>query len=197
MNERLAAVALASQSPRRRELLQGIGLSVNVIRSHFDEQSMPWQGEPAALALDFARRKAAAAESVGPPIVIAADTIVAIDGELLGKPRDSREAAVMLQKLSGREHIVHTGFAVVDRASQRARDGVESTRVRFLPLTAAQIAGYVRSGDPLDKAGAYGIQGLGALLVAGIEGDFYSVMGLPLAHIGQALADLGYDLLAQ
>jgi len=193
----LSAVALASQSPRRRELLQGIGLAVTVIGSDFDEKAESWDRDPATLALDFARRKASAAQPGGPPIVIAADTIVEIDGQILGKPDDATHAAWMLRKLSGREHMVHTGFAVIDRAAQQQRNGVEATRVRFLPLSEAQIAGYVSTGDPLDKAGAYGIQGRGGLLVSSIDGDFYTVMGLPLARVGVALAQLGYDLMSQ
>jgi len=197
MSKRLTAVALASQSPRRCELLRGLGLEVTVVRSAFDEGSVPWDREPAALALDFARRKAAAAEGGGPTLVIAADTVVVIDDEVLGKPSDADQAVWMLRKLSGREHVVHTGFAVVDRAAQLQRDGVNSTRVRFLPLSESQIAGYVATGDPFDKAGAYGIQGRGALLVSSIDGDFYTVMGLPLARVGEALAQLDYDLFAQ
>ncbi|HLW37079.1 MAG TPA: Maf family protein [Candidatus Eremiobacteraceae bacterium] len=197
MNERLDAVALASLSPRRRDLLEGLGLQVTVIRSAFDEKAATWDGDPPELAAEFACRKAAAAENAGPSLVIAADTIVVIDGQLLGKPADPNQAARMLRTLSGREHTVYTGFCVVDRAKQQQRNGVESTSVRFLPLTDAQIASYVARGDPMDKAGAYGIQGRGGLMVSAITGDFFTVMGLPLARLGQALVQLGYDLLAQ
>ena len=126
---------------------------------------------------------------------MAADTIVVIDGVLLGKPGDETQARAMLRRLSGREHHVFTAFAVVDRATGGSVSGVESTAVRFMPLRDEDIAAYVATGDPLDKAGAYGIQGRGGLLVASISGDFYTVMGLPLARVGGALRELGYNVL--
>ncbi len=195
MSERVA-VALASQSPRRRQLLEGLGLAVQVVPSTFDERSAAWHGDPAELAQNFARRKADAAEQGGPALLIAADTIVVIGGEVLGKPVDPADARRMLRLLAGRTHTVHTGFCIVDRDSGRRVQGVESTDVRFLPLSDAQINGYVASGDPMDKAGAYGIQGRGGLLVERIDGDFYTVMGLPLARVGRALQAFGHDLLA-
>ncbi len=195
MTDRLTAVTLASASPRRLDLLRGLGLDVTVVRSAYVEDNTLASGaDPAALALTHAEGKAAAAERRGPPVVIAADTIVVIDGAVLGKPRDAGDARRMLALLSGREHRVHTGFAVTDRARMRSISGVETTCVRFLPLSDDRIDRYVSGAEPMDKAGAYGIQGQGALNVASVNGDFYAVMGLPLARLGLALAELGYEI---
>jgi nucleoside triphosphate pyrophosphatase len=194
----LREIALASQSPRRRLLLEGLGLHVAVVASAYAEEDNAPQGvSPRDVALAHAAGKAREAERSGPPVLVAADTIVVVDGELLGKPRGNDEAAAMLRRLSGREHVVHTGFVVLDRSQRRSVSGVESTTVRFARLRDEQIAAYVATGDPLDKAGAYGIQGLGGLFVSSISGDFYTVMGLPLARIGDALAELGYDVFAR
>jgi septum formation protein len=193
--EQLRAVTLASASPRRLDLLRGLGLEVTVVRSSYEEDNTlgPGMG-PAALAKCHAEGKAAAAQTHGPPLLVAADTVVDVDGVLLGKPRDAADARRMLALLSGREHQVHTGFAVVDRGRMRLYSGVESARVRFLPLSAARISSYVDGGEPMDKAGAYGIQGQGALNVASVNGDFYAVMGLPLARLGLVFAELGYEV---
>lgn len=195
MSERLRAVALASQSPRRKELLESLGLAVEIVPSAYVEQAHADPSDPATTTLRHALGKARQAAPGGPPVLVAADTIVVIDGDLIGKPRDEAQARAMLRRLSGREHRVFTGFAVIDRALGESVSGVESTAVRFMPLHDEEIAAYVATGDPLDKAGAYSIQGRGGLLVASITGDFYTVMGLPLARIGSALRDLGYNIL--
>jgi septum formation protein len=193
---RLRSVALASISPRRRQLLESLGLEVVLVPSAYDEREHDDAGaDPREMVLAHARGKAAQAASGGPPLLVAADTAVVIDGAVLGKPRDDAEAAAFLKRLAGRTHTVHTGFALVDRAGGRSADGVESSRVTFEPLADHEIARYVATGEPRDKAGAYGIQGRGALLVASIDGDFYTVMGLPLARLGRAFASLGYELL--
>jgi len=193
----LREVSLASQSPRRKQLLEGLGLRVVVVPSAYVEESNTFETlDGAEIALRHALGKAVQAAQNGPPILIAADTVVQIDGELLGKPRDAHEAAGMLRKLSGREHRVYTGFAVVDRAEKACESGVESTVVHFATLSDTDITAYVATGDPLDKAGAYGIQGRAGMLVSSIAGDFYTVMGLPLARVGTALRDLGYDVWA-
>ncbi|MBC5805210.1 MAG: septum formation protein Maf [Candidatus Eremiobacter antarcticus] len=193
---RLEAVSLASQSPRRKELLRALALRVVVIPSDFDEDRAEAAGEPEQLALTFACAKARMAKATGPAVVIAADTVVALDGQIFGKPKGTADAHAMLRALSGREHTVYTAFVVCDRGTGEERSGVESTRVQFSALSDTAITAYVASGDPLDKAGAYGIQGRGGLLVTSIVGDFYTVMGLPLARVGGALAELGYDLWA-
>lgn len=191
----LREVSLASQSPRRKQLLEGLGLRVVVVTSRYIEESNTHPVRDASeIALHRALGKAVGAAEDGPPVLIAADTIVHIDGELLGKPCDAQEAAAMLRKLSGREHRVYTGYAVIDRVTKVCESGVESTAVRFATLSDADIAAYVATGDPLDKAGAYGIQGRAAMLISSIAGDFYTVMGLPLARVGAALRNLGYDV---
>jgi septum formation protein len=195
MSERLRAVSLASRSPRRKQLLESLRLDVRLVASAYDEQAAGGSSNAKDLALAHALGKARLADDEGPPVLIAADTVVELGGELLGKPADASEARSMLRKLAGREHRVHTGFAIVDRGSGRRHEGVESTIVQFLPLDERVIAAYVATGDPMDKAGAYGIQGAGGLLVASIAGDFYTVMGLPLARVGAALRELGYALL--
>ena len=193
---RLQSVALASVSPRRRSLLETLGLEVVIVASSYDEREVAGRRiDPIELVQTHALGKALAAAPGGPPVLVAADTAVAIDGEVLGKPKDVRAARAMLARLAGRTHTVHTGFAVIDRRTQRRESGVESARVTFLPASDDEIARYVATGEPLDKAGAYGIQGRGALFVASIAGDFYTVMGLPLARLGRAFASLGYELL--
>jgi septum formation protein len=180
-------VVLASASPRRRELLTLLGLAFDVAPTDVDEA---WRdGEPpAAHAERLARAKAEAGRRPG-AVVVAADTIVVVDGDILGKPRDGADAAAMLARLSGREHVVHTAIAVA--WDGRMVSGVEATRVWFRRLDAATIAAYVATGEPLDKAGAYGIQGFGAVLVERIEGDYFTVMGLGLARLVDLFGALG------
>jgi septum formation protein len=195
MSKPLREVTLASVSPRRRQLLESLGLTVVVVKSDFQEPPYrPDMGDPKTYAQRAAEEKARRANAGGPPVLVAADTVVVVDESVLGKPASSDEAAAMLRRLSGRTHHVHSGFAVIDRATGRSECGVESADVTFAPLDDERITRYVMSGEPMDKAGAYGIQGLGALLVASIAGDFYTVMGLPLARVGQALTHLGYQL---
>ena len=188
----LREIVLASASPRRRELLSALGLHVITIPSDVDEGDRPGYG-PLELARLFAAAKADAVALREPArVVIAADTVVDLDGEALGKPNDAAGAAAMLSRLSGRRHFVHTAYVVVDGPTGRRRERVTSTAVRFHQLSPDEISEYVASGDPLDKAGAYGIQGAGAALVERIEGDFYSVMGLPLGALTRDLRALGY-----
>ena len=173
-------VVLASSSPRRRDLLSMIGVPHEVMPADIDERYLP--GENAvAHAERLAREKAAVVAElpeVQDAIVIAADTIVVVDGDVLGKPRDRRHAAEMLARLSDRTHTVHTAVAV--RRGGREAFGVESPLVTFRALDAATIDAYIDTGEPMDKAGAYGIQGYGATLVRRIDGDYFAVMGLPL-----------------
>lgn len=180
-------VVLASASPRRRELLALIGLRCEVIPANIDEA---WRdGEaPVAYAERLAREKSTAVARAR-AVVIGADTIVVLDGAILGKPRDAAEAEAMLRSLSGREHLVHTAIAVSFEG--RVASGIETTRVWFRSLEDRLIAEYVATGDPLDKAGAYGIQGYGALIVERIEGDFFTVMGLGLGRLVALLGEVG------
>lgn len=128
-------------------------------------------------------------------LVIAADTIVVLEQRVLGKPRDEKDAAEILSSLSGRWHQVYTGLALYHQAKERTAAAVETTKVHFRELSLKEIEFYIKSGEPMDKAGAYGIQGLGAVLVQGIEGCFFNVMGLPLFRLACLLKDFGVDVL--
>lgn len=180
-------IVLASQSPRRRELLERMGITkFDIIPAQGEEVAAPGL-TPQALVEELSRQKAAevAAQVGTEDLVIAADTVVAIDGQVLGKPRSREHAIQMLSGLSSREHHVYTGFTVT-RGSQTVT-GHEDTAVRFRALTAEEIAAYVDTGEPMDKAGSYGIQGRGCVLVEGISGDYYNVVGLPVCHLAQVL----------
>jgi septum formation protein len=184
-------VVLASSSPRRRELLTLIGIGHTVSPADIDET--PFAGEePRPHAERLARRKASVvAEREPNAVIIAADTIVVVDGDILGKPRDEAEAAAMLHRLSAREHLVLTAVAV-------ARDGVvvsdvEAVDVTFRPLSEADITRYIATGEPMDKAGAYGIQGYGATIVTRIDGDYFAVMGLALGLTVRLMARVGVE----
>lgn len=187
-------LVLASGSPRRRELLEGLGLDFLVRPVDLDETPRPGE-KPEPYVLRLAREKATARAEPG-EIVLAADTVVALGDTLLGKPEDERDARRMLGELSGREHVVFTGVAVWVPGEDRLESGVEQTRVRFAPLTAEEIAWYAASGEPMDRAGAYAIQGLGALLVESVSGNYSNVVGLPLPRVYRLLAGVGVDLKA-
>jgi septum formation protein len=179
-------ILLASASPRRRELLARAGLAIEVLPADVDESQLPDEAAgPMAERLALAKAEAIAAEHPS-RLVVAADTVVVRDGAVLGKPRDTSEAVAMLASLSGREHEVITGFAVlgIDGATSAA----VSTRVRFRSLSAEVIEAYVATGEPMDKAGAYGIQGIGAKLVRSISGSYTNVVGLPLVEVLEAIA---------
>lgn len=182
-------VVLASASPRRRELLRLAGIPHDVRPAHIDETLL--EGEtPVGYAARVARAKADAVRAREPDaLVIAADTIVVIDGEILGKPADAGAAAAMLRKLSGRAHTVHTALAV--GFGDRTEEAVESVEVTFRALTEGEIAAYVATGEPMDKAGSYGIQGYGATIVERVDGDYFSVMGLGLRRLVDLLARVG------
>jgi septum formation protein len=184
---------LASASVRRAEILRDAGYHFSVLSSAIDET--PFAGEsPNDLVLRLAEAKAelAAARAVGPAIIIAADTEVVLDGHIFGKPRSSDDARRMLTKLSGRSHSVLTGVAVVRLPDAERISFVETTRVEFAPLSDEEIARYLATGEPFDKAGAYAIQGYAARYIPRIEGCYFNVVGLPLARIQQALTALGW-----
>ena len=188
---------LASASPRRREILTGMGAVGFEIRPSSHEaplrRDLPVTEAVAEIALG---KGMDIAKSGGPDdIVIAADTLVFLDDEPLGKPRDATDAKRMLRALSGREHRVITGMAVL--RGQLILRHAEVTRVRFRTLTEAEIDWYVATGEPLDKAGAYGVQDLGRLLVEGIFGDYYNVVGLPVCPLARMLREAGLDLMAR
>ena len=191
----LAPLVLASASPRRRVLLGRLGLPFEVAPSDADETAPPGLGpEDAAVALALAKARAVAAKRPG-QVVIGADTIVALDGELLGKPRDDAEAGAMLRRLRGRWHTVSTGVAVVHAVhDERACSDVVTAHVRMRDYADAEIARYVASGEPRDKAGAYAVQGLGGALVAEVRGSELTVVGLPLRRLAELLRECGVAL---
>lgn len=187
-------IILASGSPRRRELLTQMGIDFQVVVSDVNE-SIDKDMPPEDQVYFISRRKAkAVAQTVGPDkLVIAADTIVALEGKVMGKPHSREEAIEMLTQLSGKTHEVYTGFTL--QLGGKVVTKVERTAVTFRPLTSDEIGAYVATGEPMDKAGAYGIQGLGSMLVLGIQGDYFNVMGLPVCALGMALHDFGVTTL--
>lgn len=188
-------IILASASPRRREILAMTGLDFRVDAGDYEEV-MDLPMEPHELARFLSRKKAeSVAAKYRNALIIAADTFLLFEGRLLGKPRDERDARKMLTRLNGRSHSVITGFTVVDTGKRKSLSESVETKVWFRRLTAKEISSYVASGEPLDKAGAYGIQGLGALLVEKIEGDYFNVMGLPIGALAQALKEFGIRIL--
>lgn len=186
---------LASQSPRRRELLKQMGISDFCIVTPDIDERMDRSLSPDRLVETISAEKAGAvaARTGEGALVIAADTVVALDGAVLGKPADLADARRMLAALSGRRHQVYTGFTVLHHGKAVTRS--EVTEVAFRPLAPEEIDAYVATGEPMDKAGAYGIQGVGALLVEGIRGDYFNVMGLPVCALGRVLAGFGVDCL--
>jgi septum formation protein len=225
---------LGSQSPRRRELLGRMGLEFSVLTAEIDETKFETE-DPEESVCRICREKAFAVanrlwldncslSTVNCSLVLTADTIVVLDGKIMGKPRDEAEARAMLRALSGREHAVFTAFTLLPAGTQNETTGnrkqetgdgstdcrdqsadwsrndmfeafthCEKTAVKFRELTEAEIAAYVATGEPMDKAGAYGIQGLGSMLVEGVRGDYFTVMGLPICRLAQALKRYGID----
>ena len=184
-----ARVILASQSPRRRELLTLVGIVHEVQPAEIDESYLP--GEDSSKHADRLAREKAAVVARGAPdaLVIGSDTIVVVDGEVLGKPRDVANAVEMLARLSGRSHTVLTAVAV--QRGSVVRSAVEAVDVAFHPLTRQQIDAYIATGEPMDKAGAYGIQGYGATIVRRVDGDYFAVMGLPLQRLVRLMSEVG------
>ena len=186
-------IILASQSPRRRQLLGQIGLTdFDILVPDADESYDP-SLTPQEIVSSISRKKAEAARALAgdsDAVILAADTMVFLDGLRLGKPHSEAEAFEMLSALSGREHLVCTGVTVC------RGDRLETTAVRFADLTEEDIRRYIATGEPMDKAGAYGIQGLAALFVTGIAGDYFNVMGLPLHLVGEMLRSFGVELLS-
>jgi septum formation protein len=190
-----SSLVLASASPRRRVLLGRLGLPFEVVPSDADETPPPGLGpEDVAVELALVKALAVAARRPG-QVVIGADTIVALDGEMLGKPRDDDEAAAMLRRLRGRWHTVSTGIAAVrDGPAERTCRDVVTARVRMHDYPDDVIARYVASGEPRDKAGAYAVQGLGGALVAEVQGSELAVVGLPLRRLAELLRECGVAL---
>ena len=189
-------IILASQSPRRKELLGQMGLRGFKITSPEVDETVEEHMPPAQVVEELSRRKALAVAGHADPddLIIAADTVVALEGAVLGKPADQRDAFAMLTALSGNRHYVYTGLTVIQ--GDQVVTQHECTTVTFRELEPEEISHYIATGEPMDKAGAYGIQGYGALFIEGISGDYYNVMGLPVCRLGQILGQLGMDCMA-
>ena len=188
-------IILASQSPRRKELLERMGLSDFAIIPAKGDENCPPGCPPAELVEELSRRKCAEIAASHPDaLIIAADTVVEIDGRILGKPHSREQAAEMLRLLSGRENRVYSGLTV--SYGGEAVTEHEVTPVRFRALSEADIRHYIATGEPMDKAGAYGVQGYGCVLVEGVFGDYYNVMGLPVCRLARLLVRFGVDALA-
>jgi septum formation protein len=182
---------LASASPRRIELLQRVGLSFQVIPSGLEERAQPGESPPErVLRLSVAKAEALARRHPD-AWVLGADTIVVIDGRVLGKPADREEAKAMLQTLSGREHTVYTGFSVLTGGGSRAVARAIASTVLFKTISEEEIDWYVQSDEPYDKAGGYAVQGMGALFIQEIRGSYTNVMGLPLCEVIEVLREAG------
>ena len=190
----MAQIILASGSPRRRELLERVGLLDFLVRVPEVEEYFPENLTPPEVVAYISREKAEAAAALCGPedIVITADTMVFLDDRRLGKPRDEHHALEMLTALQGRRHTVCTGVTVRQGAKRLTES--ESTDVYFRPASEAELRRYIATGEPMDKAGAYGVQGRGALLVERLDGDFFNVMGLPVLRLARMLEKFGVSL---
>ncbi len=192
-------IILASTSPRRSELVSSLHIPFEVVPSHADETT-PENWTPEQIVTELAKRKADAVyRSLNPSgrqgVIVGSDTIVVRDNTVLGKPKDEQEAASMIRSLQGRSHKVYTGVACMDSVTGETRVDYRMTVVTMRSLTEEQIVAYASSGEGLDKAGAYGIQGLGATIVSGIEGCYFNVVGLPLSLLAEMLASFGITVI--
>ncbi len=189
--EKVPPIILASSSPRRSEILGMLGIEHVIFRPKLDESDPP--GDPSSMVRYLSRRKAEAAASLsGAELILSADTVVVLGDEVMGKPSSDEEAADMLGRLSGRWHRVFTGVTLSEPGAGRVLTGDEVTGVRFRDLDEREIADYIHTGEPFDKAGAYGIQGRGSVLVERIEGCYYNVVGLPVSRVIALFGELGY-----
>ena len=185
-------IILASLSPRRRELLKGLGLDVKVVGSNVDEDMFKDNKNPLTHVLRLSLEKAKNVSEKEKGVIIGADTIVFLDGEIIGKPKDEEDAKVILRRISGRVHTVYTGFTIIDnRTPIKTYQRAVSSEVKIKELTPEEIEWYVSTGEPMDKAGAYAVQGLGAFMVEWIKGSWTNVVGLPLTEVVQALKEMG------
>jgi septum formation protein len=187
----LRDLILASASPRRAEILRSLGLRIEIVPSVYEEIDPPGRSVEELARLHATEKALEVARRFPDRLVVGADTLVELNGRALGKPAGVREAQAMLRALSGREHLVHSAVCTVAPEPSRRHTFAATTQVWFYPLSDEDISAYVATGEPLDKAGAYGIQGRGATLVERIEGDFYTVMGFPLARFVRSLHHVG------
>lgn len=191
----LPTVVLASRSPRRRDLLAMLGVTDLEIMPAEGEAAFPTDVHPGEAAVTVARGKALEIQPQAPAdaLILAADTVVSLDGRILEKPADEAEAVQMLRALSGRSHTVYSGVVMLYGGRELSR--YEATDVWFRDLSEEEIAAYVATGEPMDKAGAYGAQGIASVFVERIDGDFFNVVGLPLCTLGKMLAEFGFGII--
>jgi septum formation protein len=189
--EKIPPIILASSSPRRSEILEMLGIEYIIFKPELDESDPP--GDPASMVRYLSGKKAEAAlPSVSAELILSADTVVVLDDQVMGKPSSDKEAHDMLGKLSGKWHKVFTGVTILEPGSGRVLTGEEVTAVKFKDLDEKEIVDYIDTGEPFDKAGAYGIQGRGSVLVERIDGCYYNVVGLPVSKVIALLKELGY-----
>ena len=187
-------IILASKSPRRKALLEQIGLKFTVDVSDIDE-SKYLHSNPESLAKSLSIAKAEKiAEKYKDAIIIAADTVVILNKEIIGKPKDKKDAVKMLRKLSGKTHVIITGFTILDTKTKKEITEFVQSKVRFKKMTGKEIDQYVKTGEPLEKAGCYGIQDKGAIFIEEVKGDFFNVVGLPIFALSQNLKKFGVDI---
>ena len=188
-------IILASSSPRRKELLEKTGLKFKIVSSDFEE-NMKLKMKPLELAKFLSKGKAeAVAKKYRDHVIIAADTFVALGDELLGKPKTISEAEKMLRKISGKAVSIITGYTVIDAMAAKKISNVSVAKAHIKKLTKGEIKNYIKSGEPMDKAGAFAVQGLGAVFIKRIEGDFHGIVGLPLYDLAQSLKKIGIDII--
>lgn len=188
-------IILASGSPRRKELLQILGLQFDLEESNYKEE-LEKKRNPKELACFLSQNKAkAVAQKHKDAIVIAADTLIVFQGKILGKPRSREDAQEMLRRISNKSHSVITGFTIIDTRKNKTISQTVETKVYFRKLSEKEIENYVKTGEPQDKAGAYGIQGLGQILIQRIEGDYANVVGLPLGALAQSLKEFKINVI--
>lgn len=188
-------IILASQSPRRKKILEQIGLTIKVVPSEFEEKLNP-RLKPRAQTEQLSLEKAKlVAEKYPEAIIIAADTLVYSNGDILGKPKNMEDAGRMIKKLQGKTHIVFTGFTIYNKASKKLITNSAETKVTFRKITDKEIRSYLKIEKPLDKAGGYSMDGAGAALLESVAGDFFNVLGLPVSKVIPALKKFGIDVL--
>ncbi|MFG0212724.1 Maf family protein [Brevibacillus porteri] len=195
MTKKNVPLILASSSPRRRELLQALGLSFTVITSDVDETTAEHLSASEVVEELSLRKAKEVASRLTEGVVLGSDTVVVLDGQILGKPVDETDAFRMLSMLQGQEHTVYSGVALIDVETGRAEVSHSLTHVRIRALTEQEIKSYIATGEPMDKAGSYAIQGIGATIVEGITGDYFTVVGLPLGLTSTLLTRFGMPIL--
>ncbi|MFS0554400.1 Maf family protein [Brevibacillus sp. 179-C9.3 HS] len=195
MTKKNVPLILASSSPRRRELLQTLGLSFTVLTSDVDETTAEHLSAKEVVEELSLRKAKEVASRLTEGVVLGSDTVVVLDGQILGKPVDEDDAFRMLSMLQGKEHTVYSGVALIDVETGRTEVSHSHTQVRIRALTEREIKSYIATGEPMDKAGSYAIQGIGATIVEGITGDYFTVVGLPLGLTSNLLTRFGMPIL--